>query len=92
MPIDYTYLGEKEILARIVSIDQALDRGSQTEVGIEPRISHSFDGKSDSEMRVRRDEYGYALFQIALESRDAVMLKKYKNPYNRAGITRPNFC
>lgn len=91
MPIDYAYLGEQELLLRLAAIDSALDGGSQTSVGIEPRISHAFAAKSDDELRVRRNEYAFALYEIAQESRDPVKLAQYKNPYNRAGITRARF-
>ncbi len=91
MPIDYSYLPISQILAKIALIDEALDGGSQTSVGIEPRISHQFAGKSDAELRIRRDEYAFALFNIAQASGDPAKIALYKNPYNRAGITRANF-
>ena len=88
---DYSYLGEAELLKRLARIDEALDTGSQTGVGIEARVTHTFAGKTDAELRVRRDEYAYGLFRLAIQSKDPDMLAKYKNPYNRAQSTRPNF-
>jgi len=91
MPISYKYLGKQELLNRLSRLDEALDGGSQTGVGIEMRLNHTVAAKSDGELRVRRDEYAYALFQIAQESRDPVMIAQFPNPYNRAGTTRINF-
>lgn len=91
MGIDYSYLSEQELLKRIALIDQALDGGSQTSVGIEPRISHEFAGKSDDELRKRRDEYWDSLVDLAVQSRKPEMIAKYK-PRVMPGITRARFC
>ena len=81
------------MLQKLQAVDEAIDAGSQTAVGIEMRISHVFAGKTDSELRFIRDEYAYALYLLARRANppDADKSARYKNPYRRAAITSPNF-
>ncbi len=88
--IDYAYLGEAELLKRLAAIDEALDGGSQTSVGIEPRISHQFKGKTDDELRLRRSEYWDSLVKMARTSGNPELIAKYP-PREMAGITRMDF-
>lgn len=80
MPIDYSDLGEPELLRRRNAIDAALDGGSQTGVGIEAGVRHEFAAMKPSDLRLRRDEYQYGLFLINPT--------KYKNPYDRPRTTQ----
>jgi hypothetical protein len=86
-----TYLGLDKITEIVTQLDEAINGGSQTVVGIEPRVSHTFAGKSDSELRFARDEYAYAGHLLACESGDAALLCRWPNPYDRASITSMNY-
>lgn len=89
MPRDFRFLGLEEIKKQMMLIDQAIDGGSQTQVGIEPRVSHSFAGKTDSELRFIRDEYAYAGYLLARKNPE--ICEQWPNPYRHPQITKPNF-
>jgi len=90
MANDYSYLDETELVKRIAVLDQALDGGSQTSVGIEPRIAHQFAKVPTSELQLRRDDYWDSLVKVAQRTGDAATIAKYP-PRRLPGITQTNF-
>jgi len=70
-----------------------LRHGSQTSVGIEPRISHEFNKVSHDELTLELTKVDYALYLAAVtlaQGGDPSQLEIYKNPYG-AAITRSHF-
>lgn len=90
MPRDMRYLGFDELAKRIALLDAAIDAGSQTGVGIEPRVNHTFGVKTDSELRFARMEYALSGHFLARQSGDKNLCAMWPDPRSPQ-ITAPNF-
>lgn len=91
----YPTESEAELLKIRKDLMQARRRGSAKSVGIEPRISHEFNGVSWEQLGLMLDEVDYALYLLAIKAAkqgDHSRLEIYRNPYDRPNITRMNFC
>lgn len=91
MPSDYSYLEIDELEAKLRRLDEQIESGSQTGVGIEPRISHTFAPRSYEELIREKRIILLTLHEKALEKCDPVLLQKYPDP-RAPGITRGIFC